>query len=589
MGKKGGLYAKLKNYKKELTGVINTYRLLSPGSLISLAALLAPVLTSTSDANIHQVIHKIFPSSEVINHILKFAQRLEEFSFSSAEEPLPGKVLSQRNVGACSPVIIVPGITSISLELWRGPDGAESHFRKKIWGSFDMLKHLFNDKESWHRHMKLCDDTGVDPKNIKVRAAQGLSSADFILPGYWVWGKIIQNLAEIGYDYTNLHMASFDWRLGMEELEERDHYFTRLKSEVELLRKTNNNKVVLMSHSLGSLVCFYFINWIQYTEGSQWIDRNIDSLINIAAPLLGVPKAISGLISGEAKDTAQLGIIEGAIMEYFIGKEERRDIFRTWGSMRTLIPKGGNKFWGDENGNLDGCHSNALINFTFNDSKYYADTIMDLLKGLLPENIYKRIIEKSNYGWVLEDPSDKRCWINPLLCVLPNAPNLKIFSFYGIGKLTEKAYVYTETYEDDAKVWSVLDLFKRKDVKRRKVLEIAKNIAEPSKNLQNGIYMVDGDGTVPLISAGYMGRKGWKRTDLNPYGVRVIVREYKHDPVHVIKDMRGGPRTSDHVDILGNYDMTMDILKIVSKDEEVDDLIISNIDELCDRIDDAAE
>jgi phospholipid:diacylglycerol acyltransferase len=31
------------------------------------------------------------------------------------------------------------------------------------------------------------------------RAAVGLEAADYVIGGYWVWGKIIENLAEIGY------------------------------------------------------------------------------------------------------------------------------------------------------------------------------------------------------------------------------------------------------------------------------------------------------------------------------------------------------------------------------------------------------
>jgi hypothetical protein len=28
---------------------------------------------------------------------------------------------------------------------------------------------------------------------------QGFEAADFVLGGYWVWGKLIENLADIGY------------------------------------------------------------------------------------------------------------------------------------------------------------------------------------------------------------------------------------------------------------------------------------------------------------------------------------------------------------------------------------------------------
>ena len=52
---------------------------------------------------------------------------------------------------------------------------------------------------------------------------------DYVLPGYNVWGNIIESLAANGYDNTNAYSMSYDWRLSLAMLEERDKYFTRLK------------------------------------------------------------------------------------------------------------------------------------------------------------------------------------------------------------------------------------------------------------------------------------------------------------------------------------------------------------------------
>jgi len=32
------------------------------------------------------------------------------------------------------------------------------------------------------------------------------------LQGYWVWGKLVEALADCGYDTNNLVTAAFDWR-----------------------------------------------------------------------------------------------------------------------------------------------------------------------------------------------------------------------------------------------------------------------------------------------------------------------------------------------------------------------------------------
>jgi len=47
---------------------------------------------------------------------------------------------------------------------------------------------------------------------------------------------VIENLADIGYDPTNLVTLGYDWRLAPQFLEERDGYFTQLKFYAEFLR-----------------------------------------------------------------------------------------------------------------------------------------------------------------------------------------------------------------------------------------------------------------------------------------------------------------------------------------------------------------
>jgi phospholipid:diacylglycerol acyltransferase len=58
----------------------------------------------------------------------------------------------------------------------------------------------------------------------------------FRIPGYWLWSKVIQNLADIGYSPEDLVTFGYDWRLSPQALEERDGYFTQLKFYTEFLR-----------------------------------------------------------------------------------------------------------------------------------------------------------------------------------------------------------------------------------------------------------------------------------------------------------------------------------------------------------------
>ena len=74
----------------------------------------------------------------------------------------------------------------------------------------------------------------------------------------WVWSRIIENLADVGYDGSRMTMMSYDWRLGYKHMEERDGYFTKLKHTIEAHYITSGDKVVVISHSMGGTVAYYF-------------------------------------------------------------------------------------------------------------------------------------------------------------------------------------------------------------------------------------------------------------------------------------------------------------------------------------------
>ncbi len=59
---------------------------------------------------------------------------------------------------------------------------------------------------------------------------------------------------KIGYTPNDMHVAAYDWRLSPYFLEKRDSYLTRLKSTIETMKSTSDEKVALMSHSYGKRV-----------------------------------------------------------------------------------------------------------------------------------------------------------------------------------------------------------------------------------------------------------------------------------------------------------------------------------------------
>lgn len=91
----------------------------------------------------------------------------------------------------------------------------------------------------------------------------------------------------------------------------RDQTLSRIKSHIELMVATSGgNKAVIIPHSMGVLYFLHFMKWVEAPlpmgggGGPDWCAKHIKAVMNIGGPLLGVPKAVSGLFSAEARDIA---------------------------------------------------------------------------------------------------------------------------------------------------------------------------------------------------------------------------------------------------------------------------------------------
>ncbi|KAL3782348.1 hypothetical protein ACHAW5_003865 [Stephanodiscus triporus] len=425
---------------------------------------------------------------------------LDGVAHAAEEGSRVGHQLRGRSARAKHPVVLIPGFTSSGLELWEGHGCLKRHFRQRLWGSAEMAKSFLADSECWRRHLMLHPRTGMDPENVRVRAAQGFGAADNFVGAYWVWSKIIENLADVGYDGSTMTMMSYDWRLGFEHLESRDGYLTKLKHAIEGHRSATGEKVVVVSHSMGGLLYYYFLQWVVADVkagggggGRDWIETNVQAFVNIAGPMLGVPKAIPAVLSGELGDTAALLPQLGDLLERYFGRRWRRNLWMTWGSLFGMLPKGGDAIWGvgadvrdeeDSSGGDDaeanGAHASttrplvpAIVWHNGTDEicpaatpTTEAPTNEDPL-GLSALDIHpsrawseERAIEyllrndrggsssiysfDSKKGWKTRASSvDKRKhWHDPIATKLPSAPSLKIYCLYGVGIQTERSYYY---------------------------------------------------------------------------------------------------------------------------------------------------
>lgn len=502
--------------------------------------------------------------------------------FESYDAFSVGLKVRSEGLTAHHPIVMVPGVISTGLESWGTSNISLPYFRKRLWGSWSMMRALVLDKETWKAHVMLDKKTGLDPPGIKLRAAQGFDATDFFITGYWIWNKILENLASLGYDPINSYTAAYDWRLSYPSLEKRDHYFTRLKLHIEMAVRVQNRKVVLTSHSMGSQVVFYFFHWVASPlgggGGDDWVEKHIEAWINVSGCMLGALKDVAAILSGEMRDTAQLNAFAVYGLEKFLSKAERAEIFRAMPGMSSMLPIGGTAIWGDLDWAPDDRpgqeHSyGSFLNFRTGQNWTTPGrnfTVEDAMEYLFEtaEDWYTAQA-KETYSWgvahtaaeVERNEHDPRKWVNPLETRLPLAPSLKIYCFYGVGKPTERGYYYRPPEPGSSTYLS---------------MTIDTGLTQGM--VDHGVIMGEGDGTVNLMSMGYMCNRGWHIKRYNPANVKITVVEMPHEPDRF--SPRGGPNTADHVDILGRQNLNEFILRIAAgRGDSIRDSVVSNIRE----------
>jgi phospholipid:diacylglycerol acyltransferase len=284
----------------------------------------------------------------------------------------------------------------------------------------------------------------------------------------------VDGLKGRGLRESSIHIAGYDWRLSIPQLEERDGYFTGLQLHIERLYKAHNNTpVTLLAHSLGCIVTFYFLQWVSHHSelGGDWVSKHLHAFVNIAGPLLGAPKALTATISGSTSEVAEFGLVSREVVEKAINNvvgtpEQRVALFRSWGSLSALMPRGGSKVWGFTKGKSSNSLSENMttwISRTFHiletplfflsdsyehslkrvERKLCADQalawVSEHFSSPYPTNV-ANAMKRSNFSSGNKAPYD---WQNPLITPLPRvskSSSFRIYNLYGFGIDTEASY-----------------------------------------------------------------------------------------------------------------------------------------------------
>lgn len=545
--------------------------------------------------------------------------------------PQAGLKLSKMGVKKKHPLILVPGFVTSGLELWEGQPCAKKYFRQRMWGTMTMARTFMLDRDCWIKHMGLDPFTGLDPEGIRLRAATGLEAVDYFMEGYWVFGRLVEAMAHVGYDSTDLISMPYDWRLALPNLELRDGYFTRLKNQVETSHLVSGEKPVVLSHSYGGQVMFNFLQWVAARD-PLWPETHVEGWINVAGTLLGATKSLSCLLSGEMRETAYLSTLAAYFTDTVMPRQARTKVWRSWGASMAMLPVGGPEVWGNStwapdddekiksSGRTRGVMlaaipvknaSSALANHTSQplSNGSHTSEVGPLDEDHGEEEEEKNWLEKTVRGWfgrgssgeLVPDPNGAeyldvlaslrelvkasppmfeehlKKWsavhlyeqeeypvdkgsghqqrldvkvFSPLKKALPHAPSMKIYCLYGVGAPTERGYHFLKSEPETPG--------------QEPEWKLNTKASDPDTGLDMGIQVGDGDGTVPLISLGYVCRRAWRSPKLNPGNSSVTVREYKNTPSGRALDVRGGPLATTHVEVLGYEQLMADVIKIAT-------------------------
>jgi hypothetical protein len=165
-------------------------------------------------------------------------------------------------------------------------------FNDELWPNFPLM--AIPGPDSYLDVLKL-DENGNQDKNNPI-----VTSTDIFrkIDGYDFYQGLIQELENNGYkENRNLFVFPYDWRMNLNSTagDSQSIWTETLKQKIiDIKKQTGADKVDVVAHSMGGLLVKDYI--------SKYPNNSIDKFIDIATPQLGTPFAFKVLEYGDNLD-----------------------------------------------------------------------------------------------------------------------------------------------------------------------------------------------------------------------------------------------------------------------------------------------